>query len=94
MPAGLRFYWHHGDMVGGSYSWSVGVDGYRLFRNDWQVRQEKGVALSVNVQLECMELYLKMDEELTESLWVRMKERGGRGDIIMGVCYRPYDQQD
>lgn len=57
------------------------------------MRQEKDVALYVNVRLECMELYLGMHEELTESLWIRMKERGGGGDI-MGVCYRPYDQQD
>lgn len=80
-------------MVGGSYDWSVGVEGYRLFRSDWQVGQEKGGALYVNVQLECVELYKGMDEELAESLWIRMKGRGGRGDV-MGVCYRPYDQQD
>ncbi|GAB0208907.1 hypothetical protein GRJ2_003356400 [Grus japonensis] len=35
-----------------------------------------------------------MDEELTESLWVRIKGRTGAGDIIVGVCYRPPDQED
>lgn len=39
-----------------------------------------------------MELCLGMDEELTESLWVRIKERTGKGDIIVGACYRPPDQ--
>ncbi|GAB0208867.1 mitochondrial enolase superfamily member 1 [Grus japonensis] len=35
-----------------------------------------------------------MDEEPTESLWVRIKGRAGAGDIIVGVCYRPPDQRD
>ncbi|GAB0180659.1 hypothetical protein GRJ2_000531200 [Grus japonensis] len=35
-----------------------------------------------------------MDEESTESLWVRIKERAGTGDTIVGVCYRPSDQED
>ncbi|GAB0202998.1 hypothetical protein GRJ2_002765400 [Grus japonensis] len=35
-----------------------------------------------------------MDEEPTESLWVRIKGRAGAGDIIAGVCYRPPDQGD
>ncbi|GAB0176272.1 hypothetical protein GRJ2_000092400 [Grus japonensis] len=35
-----------------------------------------------------------MDEEPTESLWVRIKGRAGAGDIIVGVCYRPPDQGD
>ncbi|GAB0209472.1 hypothetical protein GRJ2_003414300 [Grus japonensis] len=78
----------------GSYDWSVGMEGYRLFRKDRQGRQGGGVALYVNDQLECMELYLGMDEELTESLWVRIKGRAGTGDIIAGVCYRPPNQGD
>ncbi|GAB0180505.1 hypothetical protein GRJ2_000515800 [Grus japonensis] len=35
-----------------------------------------------------------MDEEPTESLWVRIKGTAGAGDIIVGVCYRPPDQGD
>ncbi|GAB0209859.1 hypothetical protein GRJ2_003451600 [Grus japonensis] len=41
-----------------------------------------------------MELHLGMEEELTKSLWVRIKGRAGTGDIIVGVCYRPPDQGD
>ena len=52
------------------------------------------VALYVHDQLECMELCLGMDEELTESSWVRIKGRTGRGDVIVGVCYRPPDKED
>ncbi|GAB0176205.1 hypothetical protein GRJ2_000085700 [Grus japonensis] len=77
-----------------SYDWSVGMEGYRLFRKDRQGRRGGGVALYVNDELECMVLCLGMDEELTESLWVRIKGRAGTGDIIVGVCYRPPDQGD
>ncbi|GAB0182786.1 hypothetical protein GRJ2_000743900 [Grus japonensis] len=77
-----------------SYDWSVGMVGYRLFRKDRQGRRGGGIALYTNDQLECMELRLGMDEEPTESLWVRIKGRTGAGDIIAGVCYRPPDQGD
>jgi len=33
-----------------------------------------------------------MDEEPTESLWVKIKGRAGIGDTTVGVCYRPPDQ--
>ena len=56
--------------------------------------KEGAVALYVSDQLECMELCLGMHEEPTESLWVRIKGRAGTGDIIVGVCYRPPDQED
>jgi len=76
--------------AGGSYHQSVGMEGYRLFRKDRQGRQGGGV----NDQLQCMELCLGIDEEPTESLWVRIKARAGTGDIIVGVCYRPPDQEE
>jgi len=41
-----------------------------------------------------MELHLGMDEEPTESLCDRIKDRAGTGDIIVGVCYRPPSQED
>ncbi|PKU29010.1 hypothetical protein llap_20687 [Limosa lapponica baueri] len=78
----------------GSYDWSVGMEGYRLFRRDRLGRWEGGVALYVNDQLECMELHLGIDEDLTESLWVRIKGRTGAGDVTVGVCYRPPHQSD
>ncbi|GAB0208559.1 hypothetical protein GRJ2_003321600 [Grus japonensis] len=77
-----------------SYDWSVGMEGYRLFRKDRQGRRGGDVTLYVDDQLECMELHLGMEEELTESLWFRIKRSAGAGDIIAGVCYRPPDQGD
>ncbi|GAB0204290.1 hypothetical protein GRJ2_002894600 [Grus japonensis] len=70
------------------------MEGYRLFRKDKQGRQGGGITLYVNDQLECMELHLGMEEEPTESLWIRIKGRAGAGDITVGVCYRPPDQGD
>lgn len=53
-----------------SSDWGVGVEGFRLYVSD---------------QLQCMELHLGIEEELTESLWVRIKGRIGTGDIIVGT---------
>ncbi|GAB0190981.1 hypothetical protein GRJ2_001563400 [Grus japonensis] len=78
----------------GTYDWSVGMEGYRLFRKDRQGRRGGGVTLYVNDQLECMELCLGMGEEPPESLWVSIKGRAGTGDTIVGVCYRPPNQED
>lgn len=39
-------------------------------------------------------LCLRMDEKLTESIWVRITERAGKGDVKLGVCYRPPYQED
>ena len=35
-----------------------------------------------------------MDEEPNENLWVRNKGKAGTGDVIVGVCYRPPNQED
>ncbi|PKU42006.1 hypothetical protein llap_7684 [Limosa lapponica baueri] len=84
----------HGDMVDGSYDWSIGMGGYRLFRKDRQGRRGDGVALYVTEQLECMELHLRMDEEPTESFYGSGFKGEQTGDIIVGICYRPPDQED
>jgi len=41
-----------------------------------------------------MKLRLGMDEEPTESLWVKIKGKAEMGDITVGVCYRPPDQHE
>ena len=69
------------------------MEGYRLFKKDRQRRQGEGVTLHVNDQLECAALHLGLDEEPTESLWVRIKGRAGPGDRV-GICYRLPDQED
>jgi len=39
-----------------------------------------------------MEIHLGMDQEPTESLWVKIQGRAGMRDITVGVCYRSPDQ--
>ncbi|GAB0209126.1 hypothetical protein GRJ2_003378300 [Grus japonensis] len=63
-------------------------------RKDRPARRGGGVALYVREQLECIELCLGMDEERVESLWVRMKGQANMGDTVVGVCYRPPDQEE
>lgn len=41
--------------------------------------------MTPSVIMECMELQLEIDEELTESLWVRIKGRAETGDFIVGL---------
>lgn len=67
--------WNPGHVWDGSYDQSTGVKGFRYFSKDKQGRQGGAVTFYVNVQLECMELFLGMHVELAESFWARL--RGG-----------------
>lgn len=46
----------------GFKEWSVGMEGYRLFKKDCKGRQRESVALYVNDQLEIMKLHPGVDE--------------------------------
>lgn len=70
------------------------MDGYKFFRKDRQGKRGGGVALYINDQRESMELHLGIDEEMTESLRVRVKGKAGEGDIRVGACYRLSDQEN
>lgn len=41
-----------------------------------------------------MEFCLGMDDEPTANLWVRIKEKTGKDDIIVGIWYKPPDQEE
>ena len=48
-------------------------------------KEGEGVAaLYINEQMKSMELHLGIDEDMTESLQVRVKGKAGEGDIIDG----------
>jgi len=76
------------------HDWHAVMDGYRHFRKDRPKRRGGGVALYVKEQLECIELCLGTDEEGVESLRARIKGQSYMGDIIVGVYYRPPDQEE
>lgn len=77
-----------------SYDWSVGMERYRVLKKHRLGRQGGGVALYVSAQLECAELCLGRDEEPTKSLWISIKGSAGTGEITVGVCYGPPNQED
>ncbi|CAM5130495.1 unnamed protein product, partial [Natator depressus] len=69
------------------------MDGYKLFRKDRQGRKGGGVALYVREQYDCSELKYETAEK-HESLWIKFRSVSNKGDVVVGVCYRPPDQGD
>ena len=62
------------------------MDGYKLFRRDRQGRRGGGVALYVRECFDCLEL--DGDER------IRIRGKANKADIMVGVCYRPPNQDD
>ncbi|KAJ7425696.1 mitochondrial fission process protein 1 [Pitangus sulphuratus] len=75
-----------------SHDWSAAMDGYELFRKDRQGRRGGGVALYVRESLDSVELEVTNDK--VECLWTRIRGKANKADILMGVCYRPSNQDD
>jgi len=75
-----------------SRDWSVAIDGYRLFRRDREGKRGGGVALWIEKSIQCEELSLKNSHEQVKSLWVRSRDRGNKGNLVIGAYYRPSDQ--
>jgi len=68
-----------------SHDWSVAIDGYGLFRRDRWGKRGGGVALYIKKLIQCEELSLKDSHEQIERLWVRIRDRGNKGNLVMGV---------
>jgi len=75
-----------------SHDWSMAVDGYRSFRRHRQGRKGEGIALYINKWIDCEELSLKNSHKQVESSWVRIRDRGNKGILVVGLCSRPPDQ--
>ncbi|KAK4831897.1 hypothetical protein QYF61_020044 [Mycteria americana] len=75
-----------------SHNWSVVMDGYNLFRRDRQGRRGGGVALYVRGCLDSLEL--NDGDDRVECLWVRIRGKANKADIVVGVCYRPPSQDE
>ena len=70
------------------------MEDYRLFRRDRQGRRGGGVALYVRNWVDCEELCLRNSHNQVESLWVKIKDQSSKGHVMVGVCYRPPDQEE
>lgn len=69
------------------------MEEHGLSKNDRR-RRWRVELMYVKQQLKCMKLYLGMDDEMIETLWVSVKEQASMGDIVVGVCYRLPDQEE
>jgi len=68
------------------------MDGYKLFRRDRQGRKGGGVALYIKDCFDAEELGVGNDK--VECLWIRIRGKACRGNILVGVCYRPPSQDE
>ncbi|KAK4818426.1 hypothetical protein QYF61_012960, partial [Mycteria americana] len=75
-----------------SHDWSAAMDGCKLLRRDRQGRRDSGVALCVRECFDCVELG-DYDDKM-ERLWGRMRGKANKADILLGVCYRPPNQDE
>ncbi|GAB0209348.1 hypothetical protein GRJ2_003400500 [Grus japonensis] len=55
-------------------------------------KEEGGHTLYVKEWIDCTELYLKNSDEQVESLWVKIRGQDNKGNLMVGVYYRPSDQ--
>ncbi len=62
------------------------MDGYKLFRKDRQGRRCGSVTVYVRECFDVTELITGDDK--VESLWVKIRGRADKADILVGVCYR------
>ncbi|GAB0183530.1 hypothetical protein GRJ2_000818300 [Grus japonensis] len=77
---------------GDLHNWRAAVVGYKLFRRDRQGRRGSGVALYVKECFDCLEL--NDGDNRVECLWVRIRGKANKADIMVGVCYRPPNQDE
>ncbi|TRZ14453.1 hypothetical protein HGM15179_012649 [Zosterops borbonicus] len=75
-----------------SQSWSTALDGYKLFRRDKSGRRGGGVTLYIKEAFDAKGIETK--EDGVECLWVRIKGKANKADILLGVCYRPPNQEE
>ena len=75
-----------------SHDWNAVMDDYKLFRMDRQGRKGGGVALYIKDCFDVEELGSGNDK--VECLWVRIRRKACGGNILMGVCYRPPNQDE
>ncbi|RMC12129.1 hypothetical protein DUI87_11264 [Hirundo rustica rustica] len=75
-----------------SNSWSTALDGYKLFRRERKGRRGGGVALYIKKAFDT--IGIETNEDGVECLWVRIKGKANKADILLGVSYRPPNQEE
>ncbi|TRZ25108.1 hypothetical protein HGM15179_002011 [Zosterops borbonicus] len=75
-----------------SHSWSTALNGYELFRRDRKGRRGGGMALYIKKVFDS--IGIETNEDGVECLWVRIKGKANKADIVLGVCYHPPHQEE
>ncbi|RMC15950.1 hypothetical protein DUI87_08157 [Hirundo rustica rustica] len=75
-----------------SHHWSTALNGYELFRRDRKGRRGGGVALYIKKAFDT--IGIETNEDGVECLWVRIKGKAKKADILLGVCYHPPNQEE
>jgi len=73
----------------------VAINGYRLFRRDGRGKTGRGGTLCIKKSIQCEELSLKNSHEQVESLWVKIRDRGNKENLVVEpvvAYYRLPDQ--
>ena len=82
----METWWDH------SHDWSAAMGDYKLFRKDRRGRRGGGVALYVK---ECFDVTeLMAGDDKVESLWVKIRGRADKADILVDACYRLLSQDE
>ncbi|RMC10397.1 hypothetical protein DUI87_13201 [Hirundo rustica rustica] len=75
-----------------SHSWSTALDGYKLFRRGRTGRRCAGVVLYIKKAFNTIGIETNADG--IEYLWIRIKGKAKKVDILLRVCYRPPNQEE
>jgi len=70
-----------------SHNWDTTTEGYWLVRRDRQGRKGGGVALYVKERIDCKELLLRNSQEQVESLWVKIRGRTNKDQVVIGIYH-------
>jgi len=79
-------------MVDDSHDWSAAMDVYKRFTRERQRKRSGGMVLYVRDCFDCIEL--NDCDDKVECLWVKMRGKANKTDILLGVCYRPPNQDE
>jgi len=68
------------------------MKGYKLFGRDRREKRGGVVALYVRDCFHCIEV--NNCDDKVECLWAKMRGKANKADILLGVCYRPPNQDE
>jgi len=70
------------------------MNGYRLFRREGRGKRGGGIALYIRKSVQCEELSLNNSHEQVESLWLTIRDRGNKENLVVSVYYRQGEPTD